>query len=152
MTPKTDHTQPLLTVLAKKYGVGTSSLSRHRSHHLSKMFAVVHAAVPADASTLQHLEAQAAQVSALVAQAQREGRAEQVFAGSRELRLLREAIAKAKGETNGAAPAVIDLQRSKEWLAIRQVVWEVLAPHPKIRAELGKRLLALDAEARSESK
>lgn len=140
---------PLLRTLSKKYGMSPASLSRHRSHHMSTGFAVIHAAVPADASTLKHLEDQAARVAAFFAEAERNGRPDQLANLSRELRLLRSDIAKARGE-NGPPPAVVDLQRSAEWLAIRTVIFEVLAPHPKLRVALGKRLLALDA--RSESK
>jgi hypothetical protein len=164
MTPKSSFSEPQLTVLSKRYGMSPASLSRHRSNHIFiKGHAVIHPAPPADASTLAHLEASAARLETIIAEAERNGRFDQIVTGSRELRITREAIAKAKGESNGA-PVVIDLHTSEEWKAIREAVWEWLQPHESfsptgvrvgvltdahasaLRAELAKRLLALAAK------
>ena len=133
-----------LRPLAKRYGMSTASLSRHRSNHLSNGFAVIHPTVAADAPTLKHLEGQAARIEALITKAERDGRPSIELAGSRELRLLREGIARARGESNGQPPTVIDIQRSAEWIAIRTVIYEVLAPHPDLRRRIADGLLALD--------
>jgi hypothetical protein len=148
LTPKRAQNEPQLTILSTRYGLGIAALSRHRTNHIViKGHAIVRPSLPADASQLQHLEAQAARLETSIAQAEKAGRFEQIVTGSRELRITREAIAKAKGEQNGHAAVVVDLQRSKEWLAIRAVLWEVLEPYDKLRAEIGRRLLALDVKA-----
>jgi hypothetical protein len=136
-----------LSKLSARFGMSEASLSRHRTNHISKALVAIRPTLPEDASQLQHLEAQAARLETSIAQAEKAGRFEQLVTGSRELRITREAIAKAKGEANGHAAAVVDLQRTPEWLAIRQVVFDVLEPHPKLRVELAKRLLALDGRS-----
>jgi hypothetical protein len=139
---------PLLRTLSAKYGMSPASLSRHRSHHMGAKYTVVHPALPVDATTLQHLESAAARLESVIAEAERNGRVDQLVTLSRELRITRSDIAKAKGE-NGVVPAVVDLQRSAEWLAIRAVIYDVLAPHPALRVEIGKRLLELDGKKKT---
>lgn len=139
---------PSLKVLSGIYGMDGSSLSRHRTHHMIGRVVAIHS-LPADATQLAHMEAQAARLEVLVSEAERRGHSEQVVALFRELRITREKIAAGRGELNGPPATTIDIQKSKEWAAIRAVIWEELAPHPALRVAIGKRLLALDAKEKT---
>ena len=135
--------------LSTKYGMSRASLSRHRTNHVSKALVALRPALPIDATTLQQLEDQARRVEAFFTAAEKDGHGDQLVNGSRELRLLREAIAKRRGELNGPPPAGVNIQRSEEWHAIRAIIWEVLEPHDDLRVAIGKRLLALDAKEKT---
>jgi hypothetical protein len=134
---------PSLKVLSGRYGMDATSLSRHRSNHMAPSVAI-HTTLPADASTLEQLEDQARRVEVFFAAAERAGHADQLVNWSRELRLLREAISKKRGEVNG--PAVVtffNIQHSEEWAAIREVIWRRLESHPPLRTAIAKDLMAL---------
>jgi hypothetical protein len=54
-----------------------------------------------------------------------------------------ELLAKITGELDDRPEVVINVQQSAAFIAVRSVIFEVLEPHPEIRAEISRRLRVL---------
>lgn len=62
-----------------------------------------------------------------------------------------ELLAKITGELDDRREVVINVQQSAAFIAVRAVIFEVLEPHPEIRAEISRRLRVLAASADAEA-
>jgi hypothetical protein len=128
-----------LRPLAKKYGMNYSSLSRHRSKHMTPGLVAIR--VPRDGDPANgRLAKEIAQIEAQVEQARESGRVAQWEKAMALLLRAREVQARFK------EPQVVavNLHRSEEWREIRALLFDVLAAHPKLRAELAQRLMRVE--------
>ncbi len=134
--------------LASRYGVSISALSRHRRDHVSPALAKVIAEreTAGAESALDRLEALHGRVMRLLDAAEGDGRASLMLAAVREARSLVELVARIRGELDERPQvAVVNLQTSDQWLTLRAVLAEALAPYPDAAQAVTVGLLALEA-------
>lgn len=124
------------------------SLSRHKQAHLSGDLASVTTSIPAARGTLiERLDELIEHARRQLAVAEKTNHGQQALAAVKELRDLTQLRAKATGELDERPTTVINLQSTEEWIQIRSVILEVLAPHPELRQQLAHRLQVLEGGA-----
>lgn len=131
--------------IATQNGLSEAAIRRHKADHLPA--ALVKAS---DAAEVMHADNLLAQLNQLTTDARRIGeRAEKTgdlrtaLAGIRELVRIVELTAKLRGEL--AQEGTINVLLAPEWLQVRTVLLEALAPYPDARQAVAGRLVALEA-------
>jgi hypothetical protein len=139
-----------LSKLSKKYGISVSSLSKHRSGHISRnAFATVKraragASKASPASVRQRIEDGLVALDELMAGLENSGETAQWLNAYRESVRTLELIGKISGEFSDSPVVQVDIWQSPDWGRLRAVIFSVLEKYPELRALLAKRLLALE--------
>lgn len=122
--------------LAPLYNVSEAALRRHSKNHLPETLAQAH-----EAQEVAHADDLLGQLSRLQAEAHRikdkaeaEGDYRAALTGIRELVRIVELVAKVSGELQEAQ--TVNVLIMPEWLTIRALVVETLAPYPQARDAL----------------
>ncbi len=136
---------PAFPALAALYRVSEDSLGRHKAAHLPGTLAKAH-----EAQEAAHADSLLAQMEKLTSDARRIGeKAEKMgdlrtaLAGVRELVRIVELTAKLRGEL--AQEGTVNVLVAPEWLQVRAVLLQTLAPYPEARAAVAANLVALEA-------
>jgi len=139
--------------VAKDFGLGEGAVDRHKAGHLSKSLTELHRKREERRalSLLDRVEALCARVEAVVDQAEASGKIGPFLGSVKELRALLELYGRLTGELDTRPQVQVNVMQSPDWLAVRQVVMQVLSQYPGAPEELDARLLALEAPSRDEA-
>jgi len=133
--------------LARRYGLSSSSVSRHAHNHLSAALAAMQSQEQAErrASLLDRIETLIGRAETMFATASEEGKASQALNVLKELRALLELLGKATGELDTRPQVTVNLLTTPEWYTVRDALLSALTPYPDARAIVSGRLLELEA-------
>jgi hypothetical protein len=131
--------------VAKRFEASDQAMYRHKQEHLPVVLAKAHAAkevVLADSllERINHLERRALAILETVEAA---GAFETALRAIREARSCLEVCAKLRGELQQEGTTNITI--NAEWVAVRTVLLQALAPYPDARAAVAAALLEVDA-------
>ncbi len=133
-----------IPAIAAKYRVSSDSLLRHKQNHLPA--AIAHAALARETARGDDLLEQVRQLRgkaiSILMQAERSGDLKTGLMGVREARSCVELLAEMEGELNRAPQ--INVVLSPQWIAIRAVIVETLAPYGEAKIAVAARLMALE--------
>ncbi len=134
--------------VARRFGVHSASVQRHRAAHLSPAL-VATAKAEAEGqryrSLLDRIEDLVETIEGVMASAKEEGRPSAILAAARELRAGLELLGKATGELKpDGSVTVINLATSPEFLEVRRIILDALAPFPEASIAVA-RALTVDA-------
>jgi hypothetical protein len=135
-----------ITHISTRYGVGTDSLKRHKTHHLTPAVIRLAAARRNEGSAVpayERLEDLYNRASALMAQAENKGSIVGGAAVLRELRQIVETLAKLTGELDERPQITVNLLSSPEVIEVLGRLMAALAPYPDARIAAAA---AIDAE------
>ena len=133
-----------LRSLSARFGISRPALKAHKTNHLSPALVALHKAEGAE-TVLEQLRDLVSRARRFLETAEVMGNSSQGLAAIRELRETLLVVARATGELEPArVVTAIDIQRSKEWGAIRTVVMDVLRHHPQLKLQIADRLQRLD--------
>lgn len=121
-----------LRATARRFDVSKDAVSRHKAHVSASLSRVVAAREEAGAvSALSRLEELHTRAMRVLDAAEADGKASLSLAAIRELRGLVETLAKITGELDERPNVqVLNVATAPEWVAIRGVLMQALAPHP----------------------
>jgi hypothetical protein len=135
--------------IAARYPLSASSVGRHRAH-ISP--AIVRAALKREeqeerraASLLDRVENLYDEAREVLETAKANEQGAISINAIRELRSTLELIGRLTGEINERPQVVTNVLIAPEWLAVRTMLLDVLAPFPEARAALSSRLRELEA-------
>lgn len=136
--------------IAKRYGMSSTSVMRHRQAHVSEALTPVVVGVESSVgpvvATLDRLERLVAETERVLLTARQESKPAQVLAAVKEARQCVEVIAKVRGElASGPTVQVVNLQTAPEWLAIRGALINALAPFPEAERAVVRAIEAVEA-------
>jgi len=133
-------------VLAKRHDISVTALRNHKLNHLSPaLVALTKAREQAGASTvLDEIEGGIAAVKGIYEAARRARNAGQALGAQRTLQGWVELKARVTGELDERPQVTINLMQTQEWIELRTVILEVLAPYPEVEDRLSKRLRLLE--------
>jgi transposase-like protein len=137
--------------VAKQYGLGESSVFRHKRDHISSVLVRAQEAVQiaqAD-SLLDQVKSLQTKALALLEQAEAAGDLRTALAGIREARACLELLAKLQGEL--AQEGTINVTLSPEWLSLRTVILQTLDPWPQARLAIAEAVAAKEVEVKGVS-
>jgi hypothetical protein len=127
------------TRIATQYGVSDDAITRHRAHIPAKLAQAQDAQVSAQADDLllqvKQLRGKAVN---LLLKAEQAGDYRTALLGIREARGCLELLAKLQGQIDDRP--VINLTISPQWVHLRAVILQTLAPYPEARTVLAARL------------
>lgn len=143
--------EPSLRAIAGQYQLSRAALGRHRDSHITEALAkATEAEAVSDADALlKEVNDIIKDVKTLIAEAKKgEGvkPGEQVrtaLLGIRELRSTLELLAKLRGQLNEGA--TVNILVNPQWVTIRTVLLQALAPFPDARQAVARSLQELEA-------
>jgi hypothetical protein len=133
-------------VIANRFGVGDSSVARHRRFHLSPALVAVHDGqqVQRHRDLLGILHDASEAIWGLVDAAIQQGHTAVSITALSEVRRQVELEARMTGELDERpVNQTVNVLVAPEWLATRGAIFEALAPFPEARAAVAHRLVAL---------
>lgn len=134
--------------IARQFGVSKDAPSRHRPHVSQSLSRVVAAREEAGAtSALARLEDLHTRATRVLDASEADGKTSMSLAAIRELRGLVETIAKITGELDERPNMqVLNVATAPEWVAIRGVLMQALAPYPDAARAVAVALDGLPSE------
>ena len=138
--------RPSLRVLAKRYGIGKTSLAEHKANHLTPALITLNQErnLLSGRKVLDELVDLQEHTKAILDAARRSRNMQQALAAISQARQNVELIAKITGELDERPQVTVNLHQTQEWIELRTVIFEVLAPYPDARARLSNRLRLLE--------
>lgn len=132
-------------VIASQFGLSQAAVNRHvQAGHVEARIAQASEAreIASADNLLNDVRSLRAKAIQLLIRAEQAGDLRTAIAGVREVRGVLELLGKLVGELADAPQVAIFT--SPAWIEVRQVVLEVLGPHPELKADLAARLRALE--------
>jgi hypothetical protein len=136
--------------ISQRYGLHKDALARHAQGHLSPALVKAHAKREdrRAASLLDRIEELYEEARAVLEDAKADRKGAISINAIREMRSTLELIGRLTGELRDApGGTVVNVIASPDWLVVREAMFEVLARHPAVQAEVATRLDALAIEA-----
>ncbi|SRR6266540_3732829 len=134
--------------ITRRYGLDRTAVSRHKSAHISP--ALVRAAAKREerheSSLLDRIENLIDRLEVVVEREEAKGNSKVSILALRELRSTLALLGQASGELQERPTTVINVLQAPDWLAVREAMFEVLAHHPAVQAEVAARLDRLALE------
>jgi len=131
--------------VASRFGTSTTALQRHKSEHIPAHVATAKAV--AEVAQADDLLSQVRDLHRLamhlLARASAAGDLRTALAGVKEARSCIETLLEVEGEIDRRPQ--VNILIAPEWVQVRSVLLEALAPHPAARAAVAGRLVALEA-------
>jgi hypothetical protein len=125
--------------IAAKYRVSDDAITRHRAHIPAKLAQAQDAEEAAQADDLlRHVRALRGKSYALLQKAETAGDLKTALLGIREARACLELLAKLQGQLDERP--IVNVLISPQWVALRAVILQTLAPYPDARAALAEAL------------
>jgi hypothetical protein len=133
--------------IAGRYGLARTSLQRHQEDHIpQKLSRATEARAVAQADDLlAHVRALQGKATSLLLAAEKEGDIRTALAGIREARGCVELLAKLTGEL--ASQPTVNVVVSPQWIELRTIIVETLAPFPEARQAIAQVLAGVPVEA-----
>ncbi len=128
--------------IAAQYKLAESSVRRHRAHHLSTLAVEAREGARADnlLARANHLTGHAHRIRLM---AEGSGDLRTALASIRELTRLIELTARLAGELS--EQPTVNIIVSQQWVEVRALVVDALAPFPQARLAVAEKLAALEA-------
>ncbi len=137
--------------LSKQWGINRESLRNHKANHISPAATALHIARdPGGSKVLDEVEELRVEAWKMYGAARAVRNMPLAIKAVNELRSLAELKARLTGELDERPVVAINIQSSPVWVAIRSTVFEVLEPHPQLRAEISRRLRVLADSSENE--
>ena len=126
--------------IAARFAVSDTALRRHKSDHVAQALAKAQAAaeIVRAEDLLGQVRALERKAETLLARAEHEGDLRTALLGVREARSCLELLAKLLGELDERPQ--VNLLVNPEWLRVRDLLLDALAPYPDARAAVAARL------------
>jgi hypothetical protein len=138
------------SAIARKYGLTTHAIRRHRAGHLSP--ALVKANEKREdrraGSLLDQVKELLEEARSVLEDAKADRKGVISINAIREMRSTLELIGRLTGELDERPTSTVNVLVAPDWLMVREAMFEVLARHPAVQAEVAARLDKLAIEAR----
>jgi hypothetical protein len=140
-------------MISRDYTVSEDAVDRHKAGHLSRTLTAVHQRREENRATklLDRVEALYAEAQEVLEAVKKQGSHTLSLQAIKELRTTLELVGRLTGELDTRPQVQVNVMQSPDWLAVRQVVMQVLSQYPGAPEELDARLLALEAPSRDEA-
>jgi hypothetical protein len=135
---------PLLK-LERRWGISRSALRAHRGHHISPALTALRTerALTSVRKVADRIEDLVVETDKMYQSAKKVVNMPMALRAVREQRDNYELLAKVTGELDDRPQVTVNIQQSAAFIAVRSVIFEVLEPHPQLRAEISRRLRVL---------
>lgn len=130
--------------IAGQYGLGRDAVARHRAEHVAERLAKAEGAAEVASATdlLGELRLLRAKAISLLLKAEKAGDYRTALAGIGQARATIELLAELEGELDRRP--VVNLLLAPEWIQVRGVLLDALAPYPEAKAAVAGRLRTLE--------
>ena len=133
--------------VGRRYGLTPKAIGRHANNHLSPALGVV-VETERTKALLGRVEDLVARTETILGVAEASGKAQLALSAVREMRESLKLLGQVTGELRpeGTTVQVLNVQTSDEWVAIRGVMLDALAPFPEARAAVAHALAGGDPQ------
>jgi hypothetical protein len=134
-----------LNRLSKRWNINRESLRSHKTTHITPALKALRTERIASGvrKVADRVEDLVTETQAMYGSAKKAVNMSLALKAVHEQRANYELLARITGELDEKPEVVVNIQQSAPYIAVRNVIFEVLEPHPEIRAEISRRLRLL---------